>query len=121
MSEEVKLYPYEVIGKNARIAQNGKDFQEGEKIELSRQQALSLRAQIKALTPEGEFEALDQPDVIRNTAGWRDHEKEQILKDRKAVLETELDKIDAELERIEKGRKAAEKPAAGKEAAKAKG
>ena len=111
MSQE--LFPYEVVG-NAPIAHNFKSYFAGDKLELPKHVAENFRWQLKPLSDEGKFdEPVEAGDPLRMQAGIRDHEKVEVLEKRKADLEAQVEKVTAEIERINASAKKtpAKKPA----------
>src|SRR5688500_8097722 len=106
---QVEKYPYEVVGQNTLIAHENKDYRQGDKIELPLSVAVNFRGQLKSLSEAGKIPEQEVDDVVRRTAAWRDHEKEGVLKARKDALEHELDRVDAELDKIAKNRATATK------------
>lgn len=100
----MERFPYKVIsGRDGFFASEGKDYPVGDTVELPKSVAMEFRNQLEALTDEGR---LEDPVVAKlQVSHLRDHEKEGLLRERKKVLEDELDKIDAELDRIEEAKK----------------
>jgi hypothetical protein len=116
---DVKLYRYEIVGKNAKVRHNGEDKKEGDTIELSLMQAKELPGILKALDPEGDLTAKRQaigerPDFQMS----RDHEKLDMLQQEEKRLSDELVTVRAQIAEVDERIKAkAPKPAVEKPAA----
>jgi methionine-rich copper-binding protein CopC len=113
----MEQFKYRVVGQNTVIRHNFEDYREGDELELPKHVAVNFKNQLEPLSEEAKFVDTDN-DVIRATQNMRDHEREQILRDRKSELETQLDKVDAELEKIEKAKRPAPAEKAGEKVAK---
>jgi hypothetical protein len=100
MAEEV-LYPYEVIGADALIRHNHKDYRAGDRVELTYDAAVRNRWLLKPLSEDGAFDKKTSVDdgVLRTMRG---HEQLEVLRGRKADLEGQLKKVDDQIATAEK-------------------
>ena len=113
------LYPYEVVGADALIRHDHKDYREGDKLELTRDAALRNRWLLKPLSEEGAFDQeISASDATLRT--MRGHEQLELLEAEKAELEKKLARVEERIAAANKTveeEKARRKPAPGPDAA----
>ena len=118
----VPMFAYRVKGANTVIAHEGKDYREGDEVQLPKHVATNFRHQLEAVDEGGRFDdqETDHGKFMARLSTFREHEREEVLKAEKDKLESRLDAIDAELEKLEAAKRPAPTNASAAKAAPAK-